>query len=161
MAELLTKKSVPTWKWFKLSVTKLGNLNRLFLEDEDEKEEIKREKYFENLRVISDVYYILNYNLINILRNDKEVIKKESLNKRIVIIYNNIQNLIKIIEDSNKQYNPDTNQEKRAYNIIMVQFKGVKLTIQKYFKEEEEGKDENVKIKRDPLNPNHIRFIYK
>ena len=160
MSELLNKKCIPIWKWFKLSVTKLGNLNRLFLEDEDERDEKKREKYFENLRVISEVYYNLNYNLKNILINDKEVIKKESLNKRIVIIYNNIQNLIKIIEDSNK-YNPDTKQEKRAYNIIMEQFKSVKLTIQKYFKEEEEEKEEKVKIKRDPLNPNHIRFIYK
>jgi tRNA G10 N-methylase Trm11 len=171
--EIKMNKEITTWKWFKTYVTKLDYLDSLLLQ-EPEWEVNKRETYFNNLRYISEVYYNVNYNLEIVLLN-KEEIKKKSLNKRIGIIYENIQNLIKIIDQFNEKYNPVLKQEKRAYNIIMDQFKRVKLTIQKYFKEEfknqeesknqvedkQNQKEEKVKIKRDKLNPNHIRFIYE
>jgi hypothetical protein len=168
--EIKMKKEIPTWKWFKKYVTKLDYLYNLVEDKEGDKEEDNnlRTRYFNNLIYISEVYYNVNYNLEIVLLN-KEEIKKKSLNKRIGVIYNNIQNLIKIIEKKNKEYIPETKQERRAYNIVNNRFKSVKLTIQKYFMEEElknkeseekEQKEEKVRIKRDKLNPNHIRFEY-
>jgi hypothetical protein len=101
------------------------------------------------------------------------MINKKILNKRIGIIYENIQNLTKIIEKKNKKLI----LESKEHNTLLERFKSVKLTIQKYFMEEElknkeqeqvkqeqvkqeQVKQEQVKIIKDELNPNHIRFEY-
>ena len=62
---------------------------------------------------------------------EDKAIKKDSLNKRIGIIYNNIQIIKKIIKKS--RFNPDSKEEKRAYNIVVDQLQRVKKTIQNYF----------------------------
>jgi hypothetical protein len=99
-------------------------LERLFQDD-------LRKSYFDNLRFVSEVYYNVNYNLEIITRMDDKAIKKDSLNKRIGMIYNNIQILKKIIQNS--KYTPDTKLEKRAHNIVVDQLQRVKKTIQDYF----------------------------
>jgi hypothetical protein len=116
----------------------------------------------ESIRLVSEKYYDINTNL-NIIINDKEMINKKILNKRIGIIYENIQNLTKIIEKKNKKLI----LESKEHNTLLERFKSVKLTIQKYFmevelknKEQEQVKQEQVKIIKDELNPNHIRFEY-
>jgi hypothetical protein len=120
----LPKKSVTTWKWFKIYVTKLDYLEKLFQDD-------LRKNYFDNLRFVSEVYYNVNYNLEIVTRMEDKAIKKDSLNKRIGIIYNNIQIIKKIIKKS--RFNPDSKEEKRAYNIVVDQLQRVKKTIQNYF----------------------------
>ena len=134
--------------------------------------ELGHNQYLESIRLVSEKYYDINTNL-NIIINDKEMINKKILNKRIGIIYENIQNLTKIIEKKNKKLI----LESKEHNTLLERFKSVKLTIQKYFMEEElknkeqeqvkqeqvkqeQVKQEQVKIIKDELNPNHIRFEY-
>jgi FMN-dependent NADH-azoreductase len=96
-------------------------------------------------------------------RNDKETINKKILNEKIGLLNNNMQNMIKIVEKKNKKLIA----ELKEHNTLLERFKSEQLTIQKYFikeelknKELEQVKQEQVKIIKDELNPNHIRFEY-
>ena len=152
-----------SWILFNDYITDLYYLDDIFLVDV---------WYFKNLRLVSEVYYNINTNL-NIIINDKETISRNLLNKKIGILYKNMQNLIKIIEKKNKKFKV----ESEIYYTVKERFKSVKLTIQKYFRElelknneleekdekkekKEKVKKEKVKIIKDELNPNHIRFEY-
>jgi hypothetical protein len=118
--------------------------------------------YMESLRLISEKYNDINTNL-NIIINDKETINKKILNEKIGLLNNNMQNMIKIVEKKNKKLIAELKEN----NTLLERFKSEQLTIQKYFikeelknKELEQVKQEQVKIIKDELNPNHIRFEY-
>lgn len=118
---------VTTWKWFKNYVTKLNCLEELFQEN-------SRNRYFVNLKLISELFYKLNYYLDIVLRENyiSNQINIYSLNKRIGIIYNHIQISKEIIKKV--KYQPITPEEKRLYNILEDQLKTIKKTIKNYFK---------------------------
>jgi len=143
---------VTTWKWFKIYVTKLDYLEALFQDD-------SRIRYFDNLRLVSEVYYNVNYNLEIVIRENfifKKHKKTYSLNKRIGIIYNNIQILNEIMKKS--KYNPDSKEEKRAHNILIDQLKRVKKTIRNYFILLENDNSENQENKRQKRNRKEINY---
>jgi hypothetical protein len=151
-----TEKLQNAWRLFKNYVKNLHYLDNLLLI------ELGHNQYLESIRLVSEKYYDINTNL-NIIINDKETINKKILNKKIGLLNNHMQNMIKIVEKNNNKFTA----ELKEYNTFLERIKSEKLTIQKYFMEEElknkeleEEKQEQVKIINDELNPSHIRFEY-
>lgn len=139
-----------TLKWFKIYVKKSDDLKLLLFQEESNN---IRSEYFDNLRLVSEVYYNVNYYLEKLIYEYNEQ-KKDCLNKRIGVIYFNIENLKKIIKKS--KYTPDSNEEKRAYDILVDQLKRVKKTIQNYFiLLQEKEKETNVRPKRSRKEINY------
>lgn len=138
----MSVKEISTWRWFKIYVSKLDYLERLLKEEKDIN---LRRQYFENLRIISEIYYNLNYNLEMVIEN-----KKDSLNEKINKIFKNIQKIKKVIKK--QKYVASSKEEKRVYKVVREQIKQLIKTIKDYYLLWMNDEENREKRKRSEIN---------